>query len=159
LLAQIQQKNFSLFQEKIKKIKLKSPKSSHVKITAFLPVSPILNKASSRISEKMENQTEARELKIINKSPPKNLLLKHRKLLEATKTNNIYMARNSGFSYYPNDMNVKDKKGNVPLYYASKNENLDFCSYLIELGAKVNERCEDGNTPFHIAFSTNTLEV
>ena len=69
------------------------------------------------------------------------------------------MARNAGFAYYANDMNVKDKQGNTPLYYATKNANFDFCLYLIDIGAKVNESCQKGNTPFHIAFSTNSIEV
>lgn len=69
------------------------------------------------------------------------------------------MAKSSGFVWHPNDMNVRDKRGNVPLYYATKHRNLEFVSYLIEQGAKVNERCEHGNTPFHIAFQTNIIEV
>ena len=69
------------------------------------------------------------------------------------------MARNSGFVYYANDMNVRDKKGNVALYYSAKSGNLEFCSFIIELGAKVNEVCEEGNTPFHMAFWTNSFDV
>ena len=125
-------------------------------ISAFSTSSQKLNKTASA---SIENPNDAREMRIINKPPPKNLLLKHRKLLEATISNNLYMAKSSGFVWHPNDMNVRDKRGNVPLYYATKHKNLDFVSYLIEQGAKVNERCEHGNTPFHKAFQTNIIEV
>lgn len=159
-------KNFSNFQEKVKKITVKTRKSPEKTRTVlnkslsntFSSSPPKLQHAFSKY-DKSDISNELREMKIINKPPPKNLLLKHRKLLEAAKKNNIYMARNSGFVYYQNDMNIKDKKGNTALYYVTKHCNFEFCSYLIEQGAKVNEPCEEGNTPFHIAFSTNSIEV
>jgi len=159
LKAQQQQNNFTIFQERINKINVTSSHSIKLKKNASLSPSPSkLNRTFSKI-DKYENSAEIRELKIINKSPPKSLLLKHRKLLEAAKSNKFYLARNAGFTYYANDMNVKDKRGNTPLYYTAKNANFDFCLYLIDKGAKVNERCEKGNTAFHIAFSTNSIEV
>ena len=153
--AQMDLNKFSNFLEKVKKFDPRSgsPRSPNIKNIS----SPTkLSRNASRIEQ---NFDELREFKIINKSPPKNLLLKHRKLLEGAKKNNIYMVRNSGFTFYPNDMNVRDKRGNVPLYYVTKHGNLEFCTYMIEKGAKVNEKCEGGNTPFHLAFSTNSIEV
>lgn len=162
IFSQVNSLKFSNFQEKMKKILLNSRKfekdSSFEKNKSKTNDSNCLKKSHSKY-DKTEISAEIRELKIINKLPPKNLLLKHRKLLEGAKTNNIYMVKTSGFIFYPNDMNVKDKKGNTALYYAAKHCNYDFCSYLVELGAKVNEACENGNTPFHICFSTNSIEV
>lgn len=41
---------------------------------------------------------------------------------------------------------------NTPLYYAAANGDEAFCQYLHRLGADVNARCENGNTPLHMAF-------
>lgn len=156
IFSQKEQNNFSLFKEKLTKMHNKTFKSQNK--SNFSSPSKFNLSQINRTLSNVENN-DLRELKIINKPPPKNLLLKHRKLLEATKQNNIFMARNSGFAYYPNDMNVKDKNENTPLYYSTKHSNIEFCQYLIEFGARVNERCEGGNTPFHLAFQINSIDV
>lgn len=149
----IARRNFKKKIEEYKSFK----KSKQLKKEEITAESPIYKKSNQKNFSFGSNQS--REQKIINKPPPKTLLLKHRKLLEAAKTNNIYMARNSGFCYYPNDMNVKDKDNNVALFYTAKHNNYDFCSFLIDLGSKVNEQCQNNNTPFHMAFETNSIEV
>lgn len=66
---------------------------------------------------------------------------------------------NLGFFYSKKELNVLDHLRNSPLYYAAKNTNLDFCEYLLENGANLNEICSLGETPFHIAMRTNKTEV
>jgi len=51
-----------------------------------------------------------------------------------------------GFSFNIDDINCYDVNKNCPLYYAAKNGDLDFCTFLITNGADVNMPCENGNT-------------
>ncbi len=48
------------------------------------------------------------------------------------------MAKNSGFVYYPQDVNAKDEYDNCPLYYTTKNKDLEFTYFLLDLHADVN---------------------
>jgi hypothetical protein len=90
--------------------------------------------------------------KIKQRAPPKGLLLKHTRLFTAAKSNNITIILSAGFHYYENDVNVKDSHDNTPLYYAAKNGNKEICEFLLAHNAKVNIRCQNGNTPLHMAF-------
>jgi len=54
---------------------------------------------------------------------------------------------------------MKDNEGNTPLYYAALNRNKEICEFLTQHGARVNEPCKDGNTPLHMAFSSNQVMV
>jgi len=49
------------------------------------------------------------------------------------------------------DVNIKNKKGQTPLFRATKNNNLDVVFYLINHQAEVNTQDKQGNTPLHIA--------
>ena len=81
------------------------------------------------------------------------------KLFEAVKKNRFGSMAASGQIYDRNDVNEKDDKGNSPLYYAGKNGSLEFCKFLINLGASVNEPCSHGDTPMHMACASNNLDV
>lgn len=106
-----------------------------------------------------QNPDTSREKRIRNREPPKSLLLKHRKLLEAAVKDNFFMVKNSGFIYYPNDVNIKDKNGNSALFYTAFNANLEFSKFLLKSGSKVNLSCSEGNTPLHMAFKSNDLTI
>lgn len=122
------------------------------------PISPYSCK--SIISEDQNaGGASSRENRIRNREPPKSLLLKHRKLLEASIKDNFFMVKNSGFLYYPNDVNIKDKNGNCALYYTASNANMEFSQFLLQNGAKVNLSCSEGNTPLHMAFKSNDLNI
>ena len=110
------------------------------------------------INNSIANNDSARQDRILRKIP-KTLLLKHRKLLEAAIKNNFYMISNSGFIFYKHDVDVRDKNGNCALYYTAKHKNVDFCKFLLEHEADVNLKCQEGNTPVHMAFFTNSLSV
>ena len=97
--------------------------------------------------------------KLKNRGPAKVLTHKQRKLLTAAKTNNLPFVKASGFTYFETDVNLKDDKNNTPLYYTAKAGNLEFCQYLTDLHARVNEPCENGNTPLHIAFKSDNEGV
>jgi ankyrin repeat protein len=73
--------------------------------------------------------------------------------------NNLYLAQNAGYIYYENDVRCKDKHGNTALYYTAMNGNKEFSTYLIKLGALINEVCSFGNTALHIAFKVDSIEV
>ncbi len=63
------------------------------------------------------------------------------------------MAKNSGFIFYPKDINIQDEKGNTALYYVTQHkENEEFIKFLLKSGADVNIKCENANTPLHMAF-------
>lgn len=102
---------------------------------------------------------DMRMQKIIGRAAPRGLLLKQRKLFNASKSNNFHMIQISGFNYYPNDVNTKDDHGNTPLYYAARHGNKEICEFLVRHGADVNERCTDGNTPLHMAFASGQIMV
>ena len=100
----------------------------------------------------VEADLEKRAEKSISKTSDKRLLIKQRKLLTAARMNNLQLVRGTQFTYFENDVNARDEKGNTSLYYAAKHGNLEFCQFLVDRGARVNEPCEKGNTPLHMAF-------
>ena len=104
-------------------------------------------------------EMEEKAAKYAQKVPGKSLLLKQRKLLMASKLNNLQLVKSSGFYYYENDVNAQDERRNTALYYAARNGSLEFCQYLVDRGARVNERCEHGNTPLHMAFQSDREAV
>lgn len=110
------------------------------------------------INSSIMKNDSVRQDRILRKIP-KTLLLKHRKLLEAAIENNFYMVGNSGFIFYKHDVDVRDKNGNCALYYTAKNKSVEFCKFLIKHEADVNLKCQEGNTPVHMAFFTNCLSV
>jgi len=70
------------------------------------------------------------------------------------------MAKNSGFNYYPEDVNAIDEKGNCALYYAIEHNDEDFINFLLDLEADVNLPCNESlNTPLHKIFATNNPEL
>lgn len=85
--------------------------------------------------------------------------LKQIKLQVAAKTNNIYMAKSSGFMYYPEDVDAKDPDGNCPLFYATQNKDREFIEFLLDLKADVNIQCEEGNAPIHLVFLMNDEQM
>ncbi|KAL4504381.1 hypothetical protein ABPG72_009827 [Tetrahymena utriculariae] len=87
------------------------------------------------------------------------LLLKQKKLFYAVKQGNIQIIKNSGYIYYPHDVNTIDEKGNCPLYYATKRGNEELIDFLLRQGADVNIRCQEGNTPVHLAFQLGNEKV
>ena len=94
-----------------------------------------------------------------NNIPSKHLLLKQTKLLSWTKSNNYHAILTSGYQYYEVDVNIKDSFGNTPLYYAARNGNKEICEFLVNHSAYINEPCENGNTPLHMAFFSNQVMV
>ena len=67
------------------------------------------------------------------------------------------MAKNAGFVYTNEDLNVLDEEGNSPLFIATSNKDDNFCLYLLELGGDVNQKCSEGNTPLHKAFENGKI--
>jgi ankyrin repeat protein len=57
------------------------------------------------------------------------------------------------------DINVKNRVGHTPLYYAVKYKNINLIRELIEHGANVTERDDFGSTYLHIASSFANLET
>lgn len=80
------------------------------------------------------------------------LLLKQKKLFYGAKQGSLQIVKNSGFIFYPHDINSLDEKGNCPLYYVTKKGDEEFIEFLLRSEADVNMRCSEGNTPLHIAF-------
>ena len=69
------------------------------------------------------------------------------------------MVNNSGFIYYPSDVNIRDKTGNTALYYTASTANKQFTIFLLKHGGKPNLSCSEGNTPLHMAFQSNDVDI
>ena len=69
------------------------------------------------------------------------------------------MAKNSGFIYYPKDVNFLDEQMKSPLFYATQHVDKDFIHFLFDLGVDVNYPCAEGNTATHLAFQSNNEEL
>jgi ankyrin repeat protein len=68
--------------------------------------------------------------------------------------------------YTVDQVNTKDHRGNTALYYAAKNQNLEFMNNLLNFGADSSVICEKGktlsyvdNTPLHHIFKTNNINL
>lgn len=83
--------------------------------------------------------------------------VKTQKLFDALKKNNFREI--SDFELESRHVNKRDENGNVPLYYAAKMANIDFCNFLILAGARVNEPCENKDTPMHMACASNKFDL
>ena len=111
------------------------------------------------VRQSAEEDIKKRAEKIVRREPPKGLLLKQSKLLLVARTNNFPALKAQGYTYFETDVNVKDEFNNTPLYYAAKAGNLEFCQFLTDIGARVNQSCESGNTPLHMAFKSDVDSV
>lgn len=65
-------------------------------------------------------------------------MIKHKILFEAITKNNISSVKNCGFKYSGDDINIKDKKGNSPLYYSILLKHYECIEYLLANKADVN---------------------
>ena len=104
---------------------------------------------STNPSKRFFNNDKSQELV---KSP-----VKTQKLFDALKRNNFREI--SDFEFESRHVNKRDENGNLPLYYAAKMANIDFCNFLILAGAKVNEPCENKDTPMHMACASNKFDL
>jgi len=57
------------------------------------------------------------------------------------------------------DINVKDKYGNSPLYYAIRSKDIELIKTLIENGADVNAQDIQGNSPLSYAIRSKDIEL
>ncbi len=56
------------------------------------------------------------------------MLMKNQKLIEACiKNKSVAYVLSLGFKYSNEDINISDKYGNSPLFYATKNQNYEMC--------------------------------
>lgn len=78
--------------------------------------------------------------------------MKHKKLLEYTKMNQLVPILKSGFTFGAIDLNILDANQYSPLFYAVKHKNASMIAWLIGIGADVNLRCCNGMTAYHLAF-------
>ena len=130
------------------------------KSSSYKPSQKFGGDISKRVLTEGEGlQMDTRIITISKRAPPKGLLLKQRKLFIAAKSNNMSLITASGFHYFETDANAKDDYNNTPLYYAARNGNKEICEFLLGCGARVNESCQEGNTPLHMAFSSNEVMV
>ncbi len=106
-----------------------------------------------------EESQEKRLIKGLKYPMSKGLLLKQKKLFTVIKKDLPNPILSLGFTYTESDVNVKDDQENTPLYYAAKNGNKEVCEFLVNTGARVNERCSNGDTPLHMGFLSNEVMV
>lgn len=119
---------------------------------------PEVNKISQNISPKLTTSEKIakkyEESKELNK---KNLL--HFNIFQSA----IY-GRENFFERKKNeilaeDINIIDKKGNTPLYYAVKNNHIQVVQSLILLGAEINKATSSSETVLHLACKLNNYQV
>ncbi|KRX08013.1 Ankyrin repeat-containing domain [Pseudocohnilembus persalinus] len=63
------------------------------------------------------------------------------------------------YEYTQQDFLSQDNFKNTPLYYAIRNQHIQFISYLLKRGSDPNQHCSFGNTCMHLAFSLNNFEI
>ena len=137
------------------RFKKQTPKQSQTALEKRSISAPQREVLKAEVEAELLNRNE----KIAHRAPPRGLLLKQRKLLTAAKMNNMQLIRLTGFRYYEPDVNAHDERNNTPLYYAAMNGNIEFCQFLLDHGARVNDPCEKGNTPLHMAFLSDKEAV
>ena len=57
------------------------------------------------------------------------------------------------------DINQQDKKGNTPIFYAIESQALQHCKKLLQLGAKLTIKNDDGETPLEYAKKLRSLNL
>ncbi len=64
------------------------------------------------------------------------------KLLSFAAENSYASFRGLNAKFTADQINAKDRRGNTALYYASKNQNLEFITHLLNLGGDTSIQCE-----------------
>ncbi|KRX10608.1 Ankyrin repeat-containing domain [Pseudocohnilembus persalinus] len=107
-----------------------------------------------------ENQTQTQNFS--QKSPKIQLnspTSQNHSSSEFNYQSNFYLAKSSSNNLKPIDINTKDEKGNVPLYYVTKNPQKEFINLLLHLKGNMNIRCTEGMAPVHFVFKSNDLDL
>eukprot|EP01022_Parablepharisma_sp_SALTPOND_P002944 TRINITY_DN1116_c0_g1_i1.p2 TRINITY_DN1116_c0_g1~~TRINITY_DN1116_c0_g1_i1.p2 ORF type:complete len:400 (-),score=18.72 TRINITY_DN1116_c0_g1_i1:1231-2430(-) len=101
----------------------------------------------------------------LTQSPNMRLVRKHEKMLiskimEAAKLNTVHYLKKKeqNNQLRPQYINIKDQKGNTPLYYAASANYVEVVKMLLKNGANPNTACENGDTALHAAFKGNYKE-
>ena len=63
------------------------------------------------------------------------------KLLSFAAENSYAAFRGLNAKFTSDQINSKDRRGNTALYYAAKNQNLEFITHLLNLGADTSIQC------------------
>jgi ankyrin repeat protein len=59
---------------------------------------------------------------------------------------------------YPGYLNTQDSKGWTPLHYAAMDNSADMIKQLVQMGASLDIRDLEGDSPLHLAISTSSQE-
>lgn len=85
--------------------------------------------------------------------------MKHQMLFEIVLSNDLKRLQLMSHNFGSQDVNLKDKFGNPPLYYSAKQGNLMISRFLVSLGARLSDNCENGNTVLHAAFISDNSDL
>lgn len=66
------------------------------------------------------------------------------KMLALAAENNYAAFKALNGKYTPQQVNSKDFRGNTPLFYVSRHNNLEFINHLLNIGADPSVPCEKG---------------
>ncbi|CAD8118538.1 unnamed protein product [Paramecium sonneborni] len=138
--------------------------SHRLSLYKYIPTQEKVDENSLDTARRAELEIKeiARKKKMMKFSKQKEMSeakLKNRKLIVAAKMKNLQVAMTSGFQYNQRDTQLCDRFGNTPLYYCAKNGDEQFCRFLLNLGANVNQQCENLNTPLHMAFQSESKQI
>ena len=90
-----------------------------------------------------------------SRSPEKYLMKQLRKntvsIHDAASDGLLETIRNRAIEC-PGDIKMKDDVGLFPLHHAARNNRLETVSLLLELGAEINSKGDNGVTPLHVAI-------
>jgi hypothetical protein len=85
--------------------------------------------------------------------------MKHQILFDIVKSNDIRRMQHMSHNFSTQDVNLKDNQGNPPLYYSARQGNLQISRFLVSLGARLSDKCENGNSVLHAAFIGDNTDL
>lgn len=83
---------------------------------------------------------------------------KQKRMFAFVRSGDISGLRSISHTLSTDDINSPDSRHNTALFYAAQC-SVAMCALLLQLGARVNVSCEDGNTPLHAAFAADRDDV
>ncbi|EGR30598.1 IQ calmodulin-binding motif family protein, putative [Ichthyophthirius multifiliis] len=123
------------------------------------PYSTTLTTFCPELSSDLSHYQFKRTVEQLNEKHIKKQL-RNVKLIDAAKQNLLWKVNTDRFVFCKRDFYFAvDENGWTALHWATHHQNIDFIQWLIDQGSDPNQPDQKGDTPVHLAFKGNKLEV